>query len=342
MKSIDKILEINSQRSQWTGANGQLKRYFFEKIMPIFNESIELTNSPVPIIDFEDIEDEILHTGAVSVMAVLMGGYEYEYYLQDVISIYNNYFSLTEDVDVNIIVADIFSNEFLTVNIHKLATNNNFFEHIVSVFFKKLSLLDFSDCPPLDNLPHEDHDDNYFDNGRVRICFEEKSVDAIVQRKLQIKICKDGMYKAIMDLMFSFEKNYTPSHYITIKKICYDSIEREFKLLSLDSLLSDDLDALLNRYKYREAMTKTRNHFGRITYLLTYIATCDDEMIKFKCKIVVEYFLIKLSRKLRIPIKQAVYTVVCSYKSKEVTFKDMVEPLKEYAIFKHSSVFSSW
>lgn len=349
MKPIDHKLNISKERKRWTNINHKYKKYFTEKILPIFDKHFFISDVFVPIEtsdpDTGDITStEISYTGHIDLLAYIMGGYVYEYIFNADVKSNDAFFSATEDVDLQVIIPDIFSDgDFISIN-SNLILKSTFFQGIITNIIERLYYLDYTDLDSfdiLDSLPEpNENEKDFVDKDKVRIVLVESyNEDDLTFQKIQLKICKNGIYEDIMDIMITMEKNIKKTEVEFIEKLCYDGISREIKYLPKSKLFSSEFDALIDRYSHTEVITKTRNHVGRMLFLLFIISSSDNEADKYAVKLICEYKLSNLVREKKMTLQDVAKIVICEYKGAIITIADLISPIKDYAISKHSDRF---
>ena len=341
-------MEVNKERRHWTNVNSFYKRYFTEKILPIFDDHFMVDNCSIPFLVFnqeseESLETTISYLGPIDLNACLLGGYVYEYVFNADVNSENAWFSQTGDVDIPVRISDIFSDEFNNVNINKL-DKSEFFNSIITQIIERLVNLDYTELEhldPLNDLPDIEDNIIYYEKNKVRFVIEDSTIEGnMIHKKIQIMICKNDIYEEIVDLMIVFEISVNSYNTEFITKKCYDGSIREIKYTSKKNLLSSEINALLARYTYPEVITKTRNHLGRILFLLTLIDISTNEIDKYAAKSTCEHLLARLCSLLNnSSSKESSLTVICDYKGEIFTFADMVSPIKQYCLKKHSQRF---
>lgn len=349
IKPLERELEVPEERRQWTKINAFYKKYFFEKIYLALSEHLEIERTKVPImIHNEETDnfspDELEYSGLIKLNPALMGGYAYEYIYDADLATKEGYFTATEDVDITVLIPDIFSTEFSTIDIEKLKETGYFFEDILCLMASKLDSIDYTELESLnrlDELPEKDEEYNdFYDKQKIRIILAERfTKENFIFQKLQIKICKDGIYKAISDIMVIFNTTVKTQNTIIINKLCYDGIKRDIIVSSPPTLLRTELEALLDRYKYIEVISKTRNHIGRILFLLIMINNSKNETLKYEARMTCEIFIREISKRTRKSVKEAVKVILCNYKGVDFSFQDLLLPIKDYALLKYSPRF---
>ena len=344
---LERDLEVSKERREWTKINRFFKQFFFEKIYFALSENLNIERTKIPIIEYYDdetISDELSYSGIIKLLPSLIGGYAYEYiYDADTVT-KEGFFSATEDVDITILIPDIFSTEMSIIDIEKLKESGYFFEEILSQIIGKIDTIDFSELEyldKLDELPEKDDEyELFYDKQKIRLIVAERNTDKdFIFQKIQIKISKEGIYNSIADVMVIFNTTVKTQDTIIINKKCYDGVNRDIVVSSPSRLLSTDFEALIERYKYPESITKTRNHIGRILFLLIMINNGSDELLKYSAKTLCEFNIKEITKRTKKTIKNAVKTVLCNYKGVEFTFEDLLLPIKDYALSKYSPRF---
>lgn len=348
VKPIEAIFNIEKSRRHWTNINEKFKQYFTEKILPVFDLHFYINDKSIPIKQYKEKEDDytedvISYNGNINLNAFLIGGYVYEYVFNADVNSDKEFFSPTGDVDISIKIPDIFTDDYTIVDISKML-ESEFFNDILCQIIERLKLLDYNDLDlfdKLDNLSIDNETSDYFDKQNIRFEIAEQSISGnLVMQKIQIKICKNGIFEEIMDLMINFEMNSNSSSIDIISKECYDGVTRNIKYASKRKQLSDEISTLFARYEYQEVIIKTRNHLGRILFLLLLIDLSSNEADKYAAKSTCEYTASQLKRKLKlVSLKDVGKIEICNYKGAMFTFADMILPIKEYCLSKKSQVF---
>lgn len=342
VKPIETLLNVSRKRRHWTNVNSFYKKYFTEKIIPIFNDSLTIDDCSIPILIDDHEESSIQFKDMINLTSYLIGGYVYEYIYNLDVESENSYISPTSDVDIPVKIPDLFSDESNVVDVKRLG-ESDFFINVINQIIEKLTSLDYSELEnlnPLNDLPEVEDEFTYYDKNKVRFLIGETMIEeSSISKKIQIMICKDDIYEEIVDLMIVFSVGMKDFKIEEKSKEFYNDSIGIIKYASKKELLSSDVDALLSRYNYPELISKTRNHLGRVLYLLTLIDVNGNDDDKFAAKSTCEYLFTRLHRLFKINFKEISKIVICSYKNEIFTFGDMISPIKNYALQKRSQIF---
>lgn len=331
------------ERRRWTSMNADLKQYVLEKFQTLLRKRISINKTNIKLIDDNGKKEESSFSRKIQLYPVMLGGYTYEYiYGVDTLA-ENSLFSATEDVDIRVNIPDIFSTEEMIIDIKSLSDPMSIFNILISNVLQYLSIQDYSDSPELDELP-EVTEELSFNCGKLRFKLAESQFTTMAFQKLQILCSRNGMLHEICDLMFTMEKDYKFFDFRTTEREFYNGTIGEINYPTYSNLLSSELSALYERYKYNSSLIKTRNHIGRIYYLSNYVLNNECDIIKRQCVIEFNRFIFSLQSDIRAKtlndkIKNIRYIVLCEYNGTKITVEDLLSVIKDYALSVNDSRF---
>lgn len=338
---IQTLMNVSDDRRKWTNSIVFLKKYFLEKIYDIFNKPIQLSNVSIPTLIYNDDkeeEKELFYSGIVDLQWKLFGGYIYEYIFDENLSNHDAYFSPTADVDFSVLIPDKYSTEFIVCDTNKLL-QSSFYNSIYMELMSRITDIDFSDISDIcDDLPINNDKINSVDFGKVRFVCSDKIEDSnICQQKIQVYISVNGQYNEIVDIIIYFEMGYNNQKNDKIIKLGNDEKSHMINYEPLDNLLSAEFQAL--QVRLDEVTDKTKNHIGRILYLLMKISKFDNELLKYSVINICNSFLLYLENKLKLPTSKLQHHVLLNYKGVNITVSDLFRSLAEYGIMKNNQRF---
>ena len=359
-------IQVGTDRTKWTNSIKALKPFFIDILADCLEKPFYMESKTVPMVisafnettDKEELSyTELKYTGNIQLTWGLIGGIVYEYIFNVDTSKKNADFTPTSDVDLPVCIPDIFykeDNETMKVDLDKVL-DSSFFKDLVDQIIKRFQAMDLSYINSmLDDLPEHEGEEEYFDlGGKIRIISNagNKLVKTMVTKKIQLFISINGQYDEIVDMMTKFEEDMQSQKekFTCIVKKGHDGAERKIHYTPLERLLTSEIDALQARYVLGNV--KTENHVGRIMYIFKTIVASGNTVHMQSAMMDATVWLSKMSKSLedfpkpkRFEASPSAYKkladkVLCTYKGKNMTIKDILSPIAPYAIGRHSPWF---